>query len=188
MKTDHRGDHRGWGPGLFAAVVLLALVGLIPGGVELGAAPAAGDAARPHLARAKVFLAAGDYRRALEACRREVEEAPSARSYVYLTYVYHALDGYLDSLSRSDKWVAVEQLSVNLAGDAPPTLLDPPEVLARIAKEIIQGAVQKQADVTAAMAARLDTELTNRLWKEQAAWRASHPNNWWSGVPDSWGW
>ena len=38
-----------------------------------------------HLQRAKVFLAAGDYRRAVEACRQEVLEHPSAESYLYLT-------------------------------------------------------------------------------------------------------
>jgi hypothetical protein len=155
-----------------------------------GGEPAQGLLERPrnHLARAKVFLAAGDYRRALEACRQEVEAAPSARSYVYLTYVYHAIDGYLDHLAKTDKWVAVEQLYVNLAGSEPQSLLDPPDVLARIAKEIIQGGVQKQSDVHAAMAARLDAGLTARLWKEQAAWRASKPDSWWSGVPESWGW
>lgn len=45
-----------------------------------------------HLERAAVFLKAGDYRHALEACQAEVKDRPSARSYVYLTYAYHALD------------------------------------------------------------------------------------------------
>lgn len=157
-------------------------------GAAAGLAQASSERPRDHLQRAKVFLAAGDYRRALEACQREVAEAPSAQSYVYLTYVYQAIDGYLEHLSKADKWVAVEHLYLNLAGRDVQSLLDPPDVLARIAKEIIQGGAQKQSDVHAAMAARLDVEVTNRLWKEQAAWRAARPDNWWAGVPDSWGW
>ena len=48
-----------------------------------------------HLQRAAVFLNAADYRQAVEACQAAVRETPSARTYVFLTYVYHALDGYL---------------------------------------------------------------------------------------------
>ena len=33
------------------------------------------------------YLAAGDYRRALELAQREVDETPSAASYIHLTYV-----------------------------------------------------------------------------------------------------
>jgi hypothetical protein len=138
--------------------------------------------------RAKVFLAAGDYRRALEACQRQVDEAPSAKSYLFLTYIYAAIDGYLEYLSKEDKWVSVEHLYINLSGAEAQSLLDPPDVLARIAKEIIQNGARRQYDVHAAMAARLDADTTNRLWKEQAVWRTSHPDNWWSGVPESWGW
>ncbi|MCC2642150.1 MAG: exported protein of unknown function [Nitrospira sp.] len=141
-----------------------------------------------HLQRAKVFLKAGDYRHAVEACQAELQDAPSARSYVYLTYVYHALDGYLEHLASTDQWVRVEQLYVNLATGRTEDLVDPPDVLARIAKELIQQAVQRQADVTAAMAARLDDTLVNRLWKEQTAWRQARPADWWSGAPPEWQW
>lgn len=117
-----------------------------------------------------------------------MDEFPSAESYVYLTYVYHAIDGYLEHLSKADRWVAVGQLFLNLATHEVEDLLDPPDVLARIAKEIIQGSVRQQSDVTAAMAARLDNEVVNRLWKQQTAWRASKPDSWWAGVPEAWGW
>jgi hypothetical protein len=167
---------------LATALVVLPLITMA------GPAQGASERSRDHLQRAKVFLAAGDYRRALEACHREVTEAPSARSYVFLTYVYQAVDGYLEHLAKSDKWVAVEQLYLNLAGGDVQSLLDPPDVLSRIAKEVIQGGAQKQSDVHAAMAARLDVEATNRLWKEQTAWRAAKPDAWWAGVPESWGW
>lgn len=140
------------------------------------------------LQRAKVFLKAGDYRRAVEACQAEVQASPSAQSYVYLTYVYHALNGYLEHLAAADQWVRVEQLYLNLATGRPEDLVDPPEVLARIAKELIQQAVQRQADVTAAMAARLDEASVNRLWQEQTAWRQARPTDWWSGVPPEWRW
>lgn len=140
------------------------------------------------LQRAKVFLKAGDYRRAVEACQAEVQADPSVRSYVYLTYVYHALNGYLEHLAAADQWVRVEQLYLNLATGRPEDLVDPPDVLARIAKELIQQAVQRQADVTAAMAARLDEHSVARLWQEQTAWRQTHPADWWSGVPPEWQW
>lgn len=146
-------------------------------------------AERPsHLQRATVFLKAGDYRHAVEACQEEVRESPSVRSYVFLTYVYHALNGYLEHLASTDQWVLVEQLYVNLVTGRTEDLVDPPDVLARIAKELIQQAVQRQADVTAAMASRLDEALVKQMWEEQAAWRQVRPADWWSGVPFQWRW
>jgi hypothetical protein len=155
--------------------------------------PGTGDAAavsesKGHLQRARVYLAAGDYRRAVEACQRQIDEMPSAESYTYLTYVYQAIDGYLEHLSRHDRWVAVEQLYLNLAMRGTEDLTDPPDVLARIAKEIIQGSVRQQSDVAAAMAARLDQEAVARLWKLQTAWRTAKPESWWNGVPEGWNW
>lgn len=152
-------------------------------------APAASsEQPQTNLHRAKVFLAAGDYRHAVEACQREVEEAPSAHSYVYLTYVYQAIDGYLEAMAKADRWVAVEQLYLNLATHNTEDLTDPPDVLARIAKELIQESARRQSDVTAAMATRLDKATTERLWTQQTAWRAAHPDDWWSGVPEVWNW
>ena len=149
---------------------------------------AAGEQPRDHLRRAKVFLAAADYRHALEACLQELIDSPSVESYVYLTYVYLAIDGYIEHLANTDRWVGIEQLYVNLTFQGPQDLVDPPEVLARIAKEIIQGSVQRQSDVTAAMAARLDEAAVARLWKQQKAWRAAKPDQWWAGVPPEWNW
>lgn len=169
---------------------LFVIGGMLFGMLAQAAAPSHLQATeRPsHLQRAKVFLKAGDYRHAVEACQAELQDAPSARSYVYLTYVYHALEGYLEHLATTDQWVRVEQLYVNLARGQTEDLVDPPDVLARIAKELIQQAVQRQSDVTAAMAARLDETLVNRLWKEQTAWRQARPADWWSGVPSEWQW
>ena len=141
-----------------------------------------------NLQRAKVYLAAGDFRLALKACTKEVEEAPSVESYVFLTYIYHALDGYLEALSTEDKWVQVEHLYLNLAGRGVNDLVDPPEVLARIAKEIIQGGARRQADVTAALASRLNRERVNQLWVQQTKWRKLRPHDWWFGVPEGWKW
>lgn len=141
-----------------------------------------------HLQRAKVFLAAGDYRRAVEACRQEVMDHPSAEAYSYLTYVYQALDAYAESLAKADQWVSMELLSLNLTSGRPEDLTDPPDVLARIAKEMIQQAVRKQSDVTAALATRLDQATTARVWVQQAAWRKSKPDGWWFGVPPEWMW
>ena len=141
-----------------------------------------------NLRHAKVFLAAGDFRRAIEACQRDVVEHPSAERYVYLTYVFQALDAYVEFLAMTDQWVKVEHLYLNLVSRGPEDLLDPPDVLARIAKEVIQSAAQKQADVTAAMASRLDDALVKRLWTQQTAWRKSHVESWWFGVPPDWRW
>jgi hypothetical protein len=82
----------------------------------------------------------------------------------------------------------VEQLYLNLATHDTEDLTDPPDVLARIAKELIQESVRRQSDVTAAMATRLDKATTERLWTQQTAWRAAHPDDWWSGVPETWNW
>ena len=141
-----------------------------------------------NLARAKVYLAAGDYRRALEACQQEVHERPSAASYTYLTYVYHAIDGYLEQLATDDEWGAVERLFWNLAYRDAQDLVDPPGGLARMAKEMIQTSVRHQADVHAAMAARLDRRTTDSIWLEQKAWRQAEPERWWAGVPVEWRW
>lgn len=141
-----------------------------------------------NLQRAAVFLRAGDYRHAVEACQAEVRGGPSVRSYIFLTYAYHALDGYLEHLSNTDQWVRVEQLYLNLVTGRTEDLADPPEVLARIAKELIHQAVQRQADVTAAMASRLDEALAKQMWQEQAAWRKARSADWWSGVPPEWRW
>lgn len=147
-----------------------------------------GDLGPTNLQRAKVFLAAADYRRAVEACRQEVADHPSAETYSYLTYMYQALDAYVDSLAKTDQWVSMELLYVNLATGRPEDLTDPPDVLARIAKEIIQQAAQRQSDVTAAMATRLDRAATERVWAQQTAWRKSKPVGWWLGIPPEWAW
>jgi hypothetical protein len=167
-------------------LTILCLLMLVMGNV-LPSIASADDGSR-HLKRARTYLAAGDYRRAVEACQRQIDEAPSAESYLYLTYVYQAIDGYLDHLSKTDRWVGVEQLYLNLATRQVEDLTDPPDVLARIAKEVMQGSVRQQSDVTAAMAARLDNAAVARLWKLQTAWRTAQPDNWWSGVPEGWNW
>ena len=77
---------------------------------------------------------------------------------------------------------------MNLAAARIEDLLDPPDVLARIAKEVIQQAVQRQVDVSAAMADRLDHALVTQLWREQAAWRQARPNDWWASAPPQWQW
>ncbi|MDE3117427.1 MAG: hypothetical protein KGL03_00280 [Nitrospirota bacterium] len=164
---------------LFLALLLLPVVS-VP--------TAQSESPQPNLHRAKAFLAAGDYRHAVEACQKEVEASPSAQSYVYLTYVYQAIDGYLEAMAKADRWVAVDQLYLNLATRTVEDLTDPPDVLPRIAKELIQESVRRQSDVTAAMATRLDKVTTERLWTQQTAWRTAHPDDWWSGVPESWGW
>ena len=141
-----------------------------------------------NLQRANVFLAAADYRRAIEACQQEIFERPSAKSYVYLTYVYQALEAYLESLARTDRWVVVEQLALSLSPGRPEELLDSPDSLARIAKELIQESTRKQSDVAAAMGTRLDAQAVSKLWLQQKRWREHQPEGWWLSVPIEWGW
>jgi hypothetical protein len=174
-------------PTALKCVVICLLVGCTAEAGWAGASRAE-ESTISNLQRAKVFLAAGDFRRAIEACQREIVEHPSAERYVYLTYVYQALDAYAEFLAKTDRWVQVEQLYLNLATGRPEDLVDPPDVLARIAKELMQSAAQKQADVTAAMATRLDDALVKRLWIQQTAWRKAHPESWWFGVPPEWMW
>ena len=133
-----------------------------------------------------IFLVAGDYRRALESCQKAITDMPTVQAYVHLTYVYHAIDGYLEQLSQEERWTAVEQLYLNLAYREIEDLVDPPGGLARMAKEMIQTSVRQQSDLSAAMAARLNQDETNRLWQEQTQWRAAHPTTWWKNFPEAW--
>jgi len=143
---------------------------------------------QPPLARAKVYLAAGDYRRAVEACQMNIDQSPSVESYVYLIYVYHALDGYLESLAERDEWVKVGQLSLSMVNRGTMDLVDPPDMLARMAKEILHEGIRQQYDVVAGMANRLDKTRADELWLEVRAWEKAHPDNWWAGVPEQWQW
>ncbi|MBI4003315.1 MAG: hypothetical protein HY348_16240 [Nitrospira defluvii] len=136
--------------------------------------------------KTRLYLMAGDYRRALELCERAIQEMPSVKAYLHLTYVYQAIDAYLEQLSQDESWMAVEQLYLNLAYRHTEDLVDPPGGLARMAKEMIQTSVRQQSDVSAAMAVRLDKAESDRLWQEQAQWRKAHPTTWWQAFPDSW--
>ena len=136
--------------------------------------------------KTKLYLMAGDYRRALELCERTIQERPSVEAYLHLTYVYQAIDAYLEQLSQDESWMAVEQLYLNLAYRHTEDLVDPPGGLARMAKEMIQTSVRQQSDVSAAMAVRLNKVESDRLWQEQAQWRKAHPTTWWGTLQDSW--
>ena len=171
-------------------IKIVALFGLV---ILLGGGSAFGEPSRPrsgqihsNVTRMDLYLAAGDYRRALEGCQREIDDAPSAASYIYLTYVYQAIDAYLEHLSQEERWMAVERLYLNLAYRDTEDLVDPPGGLARMAKEMIQASVRQQSDVSAAMANRLDKAESDRLWVEQTQWRATNPKAWWQEVPTAW--
>ena len=89
------------------------------------------------LAHAKAFVQAGDYRRAVEACQRNIDQYPSVEAYVYLAYVYQAIDGYLAFLAKKEDYVKVEQLSLNLTAREVIDIIDPPNVMPRMAQELI---------------------------------------------------
>ena len=143
---------------------------------------------KTELARAKVFVQVGDYRRAVEACQRNIDQDPSVEAYVYLAYVYQAIDGYLAFLAKQEDYVKVEQLSLNLTAREVIDIIDPPNVMARMAQELIHEGLRQQFDITASMANRLDRARTDELWVQQAAWRESQPDSWWAGVPKEWKW
>ncbi|MFI5247535.1 MAG: hypothetical protein ACHQWV_03165 [Nitrospirales bacterium] len=165
----------------------LGLVVMLCGGSAFGEqAGSAPNSMQTSLAKAHIYLAAGDYRRALDVCQREIDDAPSVEAYIHLTYVFHAIDAYLDHLSREDRWNTVEQLYLNLAYKDPQDLIDPPGGLTRIAKEMIQTGVHQQSDVSAAMATRLNKSEADRLWQQQTQWRTANPDTWWAGIPDAW--
>ena len=140
------------------------------------------------LVRAKVYLQAGDYRRAVEACQRNIDQNPSVEAYVYLAYVYQAVDGYLAHLAKQEDYVKVEQLSLNLTAREVIDIIDPPNVMPRMAQELIHEGLRQQFDIAAAMANRLDRARTDKLWMQQTAWREAHPDSWWAGVPKEWQW
>ncbi|MEI8015581.1 MAG: hypothetical protein WCH20_12185 [Nitrospira sp.] len=139
-----------------------------------------------NLAKVNLFLTAGHHRCVLEACQREIDDAPSAASYIHLTYVYQAIDAYLEHLMHEERWMAVEHLYLILAYRDTEDLIDPPGGLARMAKEMIQASVRQQSDVSAAMTNRLDKAESDHLWVEQARWRATNQKTWWQGVPATW--
>ncbi len=140
------------------------------------------------LARAKVYLHVGDYRRAVEACQRNIDQNPSVEAYVYLAYVYQATDGYLAYLAKQEDYVKVEQLSLNLTAREVIDIIDPSNVLPRMAQELIHEGLRQQFDITASMANRLNRARTDELWLEQSGWRKAQPDSWWSGVPKEWQW
>jgi hypothetical protein len=163
-------------------------LGIVLSSTGCGVMRPAATVSPAHLQRAKIFLAAGDFRRAVDACRQEVQEHPSATNYLYLTYVYQALDAYVESLAKADQWVAMEHLTLNLSASGVEELLDPPNVLARMAKEMIQASARQQADVTAELATRLDPSVVAVVWPQQTAWRKAKPDGWWLGLPPEWPW
>jgi len=166
-------------------IVFVGLFGLL--GIS-GILPEVVKGQTPELTRAKVFLGAGDYRRAVEACQRNIDQYPSVESYVYLAYVYQAIDGYLAYLVKQEDYVKVEQLSLNLTAREVIDIIDPPNVMPRMAQELIHEGLRQQFDITASMANRLNRARTDELWVQQAAWRKSQPDAWWAGVPTEWRW
>src|SRR3712207_9578014 len=65
-----------------------------------------------------------------------IRRPPRSTLFPYTTlFRSQALDAYVESLAKTDQWVAMEHLSLNLGGGGPDELLDPPNVLARMAKD-----------------------------------------------------
>jgi len=86
---------------------------------------------------------------------------------------------------KSGGWQSNTCISISHARDTE-DLVDPPGGLARMAKEMIQASVRQQSDVSVGMANRLNKGESDRLWIEQAQWRATNPKYWWQGVLTAW--
>ncbi|HSN05660.1 MAG TPA: hypothetical protein VLS44_11780 [Nitrospira sp.] len=149
---------------------------MLPVRVARGQACGGPHAALSSFQRAKGFPAAGDFRRAIEVCRADVSERPSASSYVALPSVYHALDACLDSLAEADRWLAVESLAQSLPAGGPKELLDSRDMLPRIGKALISSSV------------KLDEQAVAVLWGQQQVRREHRRGDWWFGVPEEWTW
>jgi tetratricopeptide (TPR) repeat protein len=183
----YSGSERVWKKMMYLGVIVFLL------GVHMLANVWAQSGQIPHLttrplAHAKVYLMAGDYRRAVETCQENIDRNPSVEAYVYLAYVYQAIDGYLGSLAKQEDYVKVEQLALNLTARDNLDLIDPPNVMPRMAQEIIHEGIRQQFDVTAAMANRLSRTRTDELWTQQTRWRELNSDSWWTGIPDEWQW
>lgn len=76
METGWLGEHGVAGGGIMTVCFLCRLLGCAGPGVQ------GPHAALPNFQRAKGFPAAGDFRRAIEVCRADVSERPSASSYM----------------------------------------------------------------------------------------------------------
>lgn len=174
---------RSW---LFVLIVLFA--GMLEGASSLAKTSKGQTVVNTDLARAKVYLQVGDYRRAVEACQRNIDQNPSVEAYVYLAYVYQATGGYLAYLAKQEDYVKVEQLSLNLTAREVIDIIDPPNVMPRMAQELIHEGLRQQFDITASMANRLNRTRTDELWLQQSAWRKLQPDAWWAGVPQEWPW
>ncbi len=168
--------------------LLVLFLGWCLTGTSVSVAERSMQSVQAPLVRAKVYLAAGDYRRAVEACQMNIDQSPSVESYVYLIYVYHTLDGYLESLAKRDEWVKVGQLALSMVDRGTMDLVDPPGLLDRMAKELLHEGIRQQYDLVAGMANRLDRTRADELWLEVRAWEKTHPENWWAGVPEPWQW
>lgn len=171
----------------YAISLVLVMTWMCLGISVAGASRDSGQAEGP-LHRAKTYLMAGDYRRAVEACQLQIDRSPSVESYVYLIYVYHAIDGYVEWLAKQDNWGEVGRLSLSMVNRGTMDLVDPPNMLSRMAKEILKEGLRQQFDVAAGMANRLNKSRADELWLERKAWEEAHPTSWWSGVPESWNW
>ncbi len=171
---------------LFVLIVFLS--GILEGTSSLAQASNGQAVVNTDLARAKVYLQVGDYRRAVEACQRNIDQNPSVEAYVYLAYVYQATDGYLAYLAKQEDYVKVEQLSLNLTAREVIDIIDPPNVMPRMAQELIHEGLRQQFDITASMANRLNRARTDELWMQQSSWRKLRPDSWWAGVPQEWQW
>ncbi len=182
-------------PRFFAVVTRCVIFGLICSGFvlylgqEVGAKERIQEAlSASHLHRADIYLAAGDYRRAVEACQEYLDEYPSVEGYVYLAYVYEATEGYLVALQKKDDWVKVGQVALNLTSRELIDIIDPPNAMSRMAREMMHEGLRQQFDITSAMANRLDKKQTEKMWVQQTKWRKAHPDDWWAGVPEKWDW
>lgn len=146
------------GSGVIAVFCLCWVPGCAGEGVQ------GSHAAPPNFQQTKVFLVVRDFRPGIEAGWADVIERPSASRDVALTYVDHALDAYLDSLAKADRWVAVELLAQSLSAGGPEGRRSCWTFRIFSRGLLIQSSARKQVDVSAALATRLDEQAVAVSW------------------------
>ena len=65
-------------------------------------------------------------------------------------------------------------------------MVDGTAVGGKVYEEVVKMNARQPSEVSATTAGRLNKAESNRLWKEQAVWRAENPNSWWQSVPRTW--
>ena len=91
-------------------------------------------------------------------------------------------------LAQQVNWGDVGRVAMSMVNRGTLDLVDPQDMLSRMAKEILKEGIRQQFDIVAGTANRLNKPRADEMWLERKAWQEAHPHDWWTGVPESWNW